>query len=51
MSFDMGYAHLFVEDASVNKSATDVENLSRGALVGKYELDVNILSAQARWAF
>jgi long-chain fatty acid transport protein len=51
LSFDVGYAHLFIRDAKINKSLTDAENLLRGALVGKYESDVNILSAQARWAF
>lgn len=51
LSFDVGYAHLFVKDAKINKSLTDSENTLRGALIGKYELDVNILSAQARWAF
>jgi long-chain fatty acid transport protein len=50
LSFDVGYAHLFIKDAKINK-AIDAENALRGALVGKYELDVNILSAQARWAF
>ena len=51
LSFDVGYAHLFIRDAKINKSLTDPENTLRGALVGKYEIDVNILSAQARWAF
>lgn len=51
LSFDVGYAHLFIKDAKINKSLSDPENTLRGALVGKYELDVNILSAQARWAF
>ena len=51
MNFDFGYAHLFVDDAKVNQSPADAENLLRGALIGEYELDVNILSAQARWAF
>lgn len=52
--FDMGYAYLFVDDAEINLvdtgSPTD-ENFSRGTLVGEYEADVNILSAQARWLF
>lgn len=51
LSFDVGYAHLFVRDAEINKSLADTENTLRGALVGKYEIDVNILSAQARWDF
>ena len=51
LNFDVGYAHLFIRDAKVNKSLADPENLLRGALVGKFESDANILSAQARWAF
>jgi len=51
MSIDFGYAHLFIDDAEVNKSTTDTENLLRGNLVGEYEIDVNIISAQARWSF
>ena len=52
MSFDLGFAHLFVDDAKVNKiAAVGSENFLRGNLVGEIELDVNILSAQARWRF
>lgn len=51
LSFDVGYAHLFIRDAEVNKSLADTENSFRGALVGKYAADVNIVSAQARRAF
>lgn len=52
MNVDFGFAHLFVEDANVNKvAATGSENFLRGNLVGEYDIDVNILSAQARWSF
>ena len=52
MSVDFGYAHLFIEDADVNKvAATGSENFLRGNLVGEYDIDVNIISAQARWSF
>ena len=51
MSIDLGYAHLFIDDAKVNKSTTDTENTFRGNLVGEYDIDVNIISAQARWDF
>jgi len=54
MSVDFGYAHLFIEDAKVNKAAginTSSENLFRGNLVGDYDIDVNILSVQTRWSF
>jgi long-chain fatty acid transport protein len=51
LSFDFGYAHLFVEDPKVNKSLADAENLSRGNLNGSYEASVDILSAQMSWKF
>ena len=50
MSIDFGIAHLFVDDAEVRKTATG-EDLFKGGLVGEYEIDVNIVSAQARWSF
>jgi hypothetical protein len=43
-----------VDDAEINKNAGTSpanENFLRGNLVGSYEADINILSAQARWAF
>lgn len=53
MSIDFGYAHLFVGDAVVNKQAGPggSENFFKGNLVGEYEIDVHIISAQARWNF
>lgn len=52
MSVDFGFAHLFIEDAEVNKvAAVGSENFLRGNLVGNYDIDVNIISAQARWRF
>lgn len=50
LTIDIGYAHLFVKDAKVNKTATG-EDLTRGALVGEWNVAVDIISAQARWAF
>ena len=38
-SIDIGYAHLFINDATINQS-------TGGLLVGSYSGDVNILSAQ-----
>jgi long-chain fatty acid transport protein len=40
--WDIGYAHLFVKDASINKA----EPPASGTLVGSYKNDVNILSVQ-----
>ena len=52
MNIDVGFAHLFFGNANVNKvAATGSENFLRGNLVGDYDIDVNILSAQARWRF
>ncbi|MDT8404276.1 OmpP1/FadL family transporter [Sulfuriflexus sp.] len=50
LTIDVGYAHLFIKDAKVNKTAAG-EDLLRGALIGEWRLDVDIISAQARWAF
>jgi long-chain fatty acid transport protein len=41
-SVDIGYAHLFISDASINKN----EGAANGTLTGTYDGDVNILSAQ-----
>lgn len=43
---DFGFAHLFVRDASINKTEP-----GRGTLVGEYDSDVNILSVQYSHAF
>jgi len=50
LSFDFGYAHLFVNDASINKTAAG-EDAVRGGLNGKYDASVDILSAQLKWTF
>jgi long-chain fatty acid transport protein len=42
---DVGYAHLFVEDASINKTESGV------VLTGTYEGSVDILSAQLTLEF
>lgn len=41
-SFDIGYAHLFINDASIN----DNKGAGSGVLKGEYKGNVNILSAQ-----
>lgn len=45
-SFDIGYAHLFIDDAYINRT-----NETGDVLNGKYELAVDILSAQFNYAF
>lgn len=49
-SMDAGYAHLFVTDAKVNKSATG-EDAVRGGLKGYFENKIDIISAQLNYAF
>lgn len=54
MSLDFSYAHIWVDNTDINKSAGTSaanENFLRGNLVGSYDANINILSAQARWAF
>lgn len=54
LSFDLAYTFIKVEDAKINKTATlngDEDNRFRGNLVGEFEADTHILSAQARWSF
>ena len=55
LSVDVGYAHLWFDDPRINKVPTALpgldENSFRGALVGQYAADVDILSAQLNWAF
>lgn len=45
-SFDFGYSHLFLDDIDINNA-----NVTGETLVGSYEADVNILSAQANMKF
>ncbi len=46
-TWDFGYAHLFVKDASINKAEPPVG----GTLIGDYSSDVNILSVQYSQTF
>jgi long-chain fatty acid transport protein len=45
VGMDLGYAHLFVNDPSIDKTATG-EDASRGALKGTFDSSVDIASAQ-----
>lgn len=52
MTFDIAYTYIKVDDAHVEKTATPTnENATRGNLVGDYEADTHILSAQVNWKF
>lgn len=46
LHFDVGYAHLFIDDTPINNT-----NATNATLVGEYESSVDILSAQVRWQF
>ncbi len=48
---DLAYTHLFVEDAKMEKSATDPEDTSRGTVVGTFENSVDIASIQLTYNF
>ncbi len=51
-SLDFGYAHIFVKDASINLSAADAENNTRGSLRGNYSNpSVDIISIQYNHRF
>ncbi len=46
ISFDVGYAHLFVDDTRINHSSGTAGNIT-----GEYDNTVDILSAQVNWTF
>jgi len=46
-----GYAHLFISHPVINKSGTEAEDITRGALRGEYDNTVDILSVQLSWSF
>ncbi len=51
-ALDVGYVHIFARDASSALPNQDTATSApRGSLVGTYDADVNIVSAQLRWRF
>ena len=48
-SVDVGYSHLFIDDASVNNAIEAAVPLD-ATLRGQYEADVDIISVQFNWA-
>lgn len=50
LSLDLGYAHLFVKDAAIRKTATG-EDRFRGALSGSFRSSVDIISSELSWRF
>ena len=53
ISFDFGYAHLFVDDPKINNPDAHSPPLTTGfhLLTGEYDASVDILSAQVNWKF
>ena len=55
ISFDFGYAYLWVQDAKVDKTESadqaGSEDFFRGALKGKWEAHSDIISLQGVWTF
>ena len=50
LRIDIGYAHLFMNDAKISKTATG-EDATRGNLNGSYDASVDILSIEAQYTF
>lgn len=50
VSFDLGYAHLFINDSRIDQTATG-ENAVRGGLQGSFETHIDIISAQINVKF
>lgn len=48
-SVDIGYSHLFVDDAKINNEFESSVPTLNATLEGEYEADVDILSAQLNW--
>jgi long-chain fatty acid transport protein len=55
LSFDLGYAHLFIDDPKINSTSADSSSIpgSTGIhrLTGEFDASVDILSAQVNWIF
>lgn len=50
LDIDIGYAHLFINDPDIKKTATGDDRL-RGALQGTYSTQIDIVSAQLTMSF
>jgi long-chain fatty acid transport protein len=51
LGVDVGYAHLFVKDADIDRRSTNPEDRLRGSLKGTYDLSADIVSAQLTATF
>ena len=51
VTLDVGYAHIFVEDTTVDLDATQPGNAARGNLSGTYENAIDLFTVQATVRF
>lgn len=52
LSFDVGYAHLFVDDLSINSiTETPAPTAEDSIVVGSFDSSVDILGAQVNWRY
>ena len=49
ISFDVGYSHLFIDDAKIDNTLESEVDALNSTLTGEFEGDVDILSAQLNW--
>lgn len=50
-TLDFGYAHIFIRDANINQQLGVAAAPLRGNVVGRYDANVNIFSAQFTYSF
>jgi long-chain fatty acid transport protein len=51
LSFDIGYSHLFVDDAEIDNTFESSVPTLAATLTGDYDASVDILSAQLNWKY
>jgi len=51
MSFDVGYSHLFIDDAPINNTLESSVPTLNATVTGEYKASVDILSAQFNWYY
>jgi long-chain fatty acid transport protein len=49
ISFDVGYSHLFIDDAKIDNTLESSVPTLNSTLTGEYDADVDIISAQLNW--
>ena len=50
ISFDVGYSHLFIDDAKIDNTLESSVPTLNSTLTGEYDGDVDILSVQLNWS-